>query len=207
MKKKTLHYLWSINCINVCIRGYNCCQTGIELSKCVYLASMGVKINHTVGGQNQEIFQNAYLMVMPVKHGSHPKKKLRNLMFCPLKLNGIYRKLNKIVFGCKFCHSCHLGRLAAIIIDILFNIWDIYISATGRIGSTRSCSLFHHKTKLKNVIRRIIMSYLKIWILIYNQTVVSHSQTNHFPLFQSQDWYFRGKSGHLCWQTWLILSM
>ena len=40
----------------VCICGYTCCQTGIELSKCVYLASMGVKINHTVGSQNQECF-------------------------------------------------------------------------------------------------------------------------------------------------------
>ena len=39
----------------VCIRVYKCCQTGIELSKCVYLACMGVKINHIVGGQNQEL--------------------------------------------------------------------------------------------------------------------------------------------------------
>ena len=37
---------------------------GIELSKCVYLASMGVKIEHTVGVQNNFFFQNAYLMVM-----------------------------------------------------------------------------------------------------------------------------------------------
>ena len=58
--------------------GCNCCQTGIELAKCVYLAFMGVKINHTVGGQSKEIFQNAYLMVMPVETiGPHPKKKLR----------------------------------------------------------------------------------------------------------------------------------
>ena len=35
MKKKTLDYLRSISCINVCIRGYNCCQTGgIEVSSC-----------------------------------------------------------------------------------------------------------------------------------------------------------------------------
>ena len=46
--------------MNVCIRGFNCCQTGgyrgIELSKCVYLASMGVKIEHTVGVQNKDFF-------------------------------------------------------------------------------------------------------------------------------------------------------
>ena len=37
---------------------YNCCQTrGIELSKCVYLASMGVKIEHTVGVQNKDFFK------------------------------------------------------------------------------------------------------------------------------------------------------
>ena len=29
---------------------------GIELSKCVYLASMGVKIEHTVGVQNKVFF-------------------------------------------------------------------------------------------------------------------------------------------------------
>ena len=29
---------------------------GIELSKCVYLASMGVKIEHTAGVQNKDFF-------------------------------------------------------------------------------------------------------------------------------------------------------
>ena len=48
--------------MNVGIRGYNCCQTewhqGIELSKCVYLASMGVKIEHvTAGFQNKDFFE------------------------------------------------------------------------------------------------------------------------------------------------------
>ena len=43
--------------MNVCICGYNFCQTGgIELSKCVYLASMGVQIEHTVGVQNKDYF-------------------------------------------------------------------------------------------------------------------------------------------------------
>ena len=41
------------------------CQIGIELSKCVYLASMGVKIENTGGGQNQHFLQNAY----QPKHG------------------------------------------------------------------------------------------------------------------------------------------
>ena len=49
--------------MNVSIHG--CCQTGgIELFKCVYLASMGVKIERTVGVQNKDFLQNAYLMVM-----------------------------------------------------------------------------------------------------------------------------------------------
>ena len=30
---------------------------GIELSKCVYLASMCVKIEHTVGIQNKDVFK------------------------------------------------------------------------------------------------------------------------------------------------------
>ena len=46
------------------------------MSKGVYLASMGVKINHTVGGQNQEFFQNAYLMVMPVETWATTKETI-----------------------------------------------------------------------------------------------------------------------------------
>ena len=43
--------------MNICIRGHNCCQTGgIELSKCVYLTSMGVKIERTVGVQSKDFF-------------------------------------------------------------------------------------------------------------------------------------------------------
>ena len=58
---------------------YSCCQTSIELSKCVYLVSMGVKINHTVGGQNQECFQNAYLMVMSVEIWATTKEKIAKI--------------------------------------------------------------------------------------------------------------------------------
>ena len=75
MRKTILDYLRSINCINICIRGYNCFQTGIELSKCVYLASMGVKIEHTVGGQDQD-FLKSYLMVMPAKTWATTKVKI-----------------------------------------------------------------------------------------------------------------------------------
>ena len=79
---------------------------------------MGVNINYTAWVQNQELFQNAYLIVM--KHGPKPKKKCENLCFCPLKRKVSYGKLNKIAFGCKFCRICHLGRLSAITIDVLF---------------------------------------------------------------------------------------
>ena len=57
MKKKILDYFQSINCINVSIHGCNCCKTGIEVSKCVYLASMAVKLEHTVAGRNHDILQ------------------------------------------------------------------------------------------------------------------------------------------------------
>ena len=50
-------YFRSINCTNVSIRGCNCCKTGIEVSKCVYLACIAVKIEHTVGGHNHDILQ------------------------------------------------------------------------------------------------------------------------------------------------------
>ena len=52
---------------------------GTELSKYVYLASMGVKINQTDGGQNQELFSKCISIVMPVENGPQPKKKNVNI--------------------------------------------------------------------------------------------------------------------------------
>ena len=37
---------------------------------------MGVKIEHTVDGQNQDCFQNAYLMVMPAETWATTKEKI-----------------------------------------------------------------------------------------------------------------------------------
>ena len=54
---KILGYFRSINCTNVSIHDCNCCKTGIEVSKCVYLACMAVKIEYTVGGHNHDILQ------------------------------------------------------------------------------------------------------------------------------------------------------
>ena len=56
-KNNILHYFQSISCIHVSIHGCNCCQTGINVSKCVYLASMVVKLEHTVAGHNHDILQ------------------------------------------------------------------------------------------------------------------------------------------------------
>ena len=56
-EKKILDYFRSINCTNVSIHGCNCCKTAIEVSKCVYLACMAVKIEHTVDGHNHDILQ------------------------------------------------------------------------------------------------------------------------------------------------------
>ena len=83
----TLDYLWSINCINVGIHGYNCCQTGgievLSLSKCVYLASMVVKIERTVGVQNISFFffffQNVYLIVMSAETLATIKVKIAEI--------------------------------------------------------------------------------------------------------------------------------
>ena len=99
------------------IRGCNCCQTGIELSKCVYLASMGVKINHTVGGKNQECFQNAYLMVMPVETWGTTKEKIaKNYVF--VHRNVMVYTENEIKLNL-VANSVILERLSAIIIDVL----------------------------------------------------------------------------------------
>ena len=57
MQKKILDNFQSINRINVSIHGFNCCKTGIEVSKCVQLASMAVKIERTVAGHIHDILQ------------------------------------------------------------------------------------------------------------------------------------------------------
>ena len=56
-----------------------------QVAECVYLASMGVKIEHTVGSQNQDFFK------MPVGHarrnmGHNQCENCENLCFCPSKL-------------------------------------------------------------------------------------------------------------------------
>ena len=56
-EKMILAYFRSINCANVSIHSCNCCKTGIEVSKCVFLACMAVKIEHTAGGHNHNILQ------------------------------------------------------------------------------------------------------------------------------------------------------
>ena len=73
------------------------------MSKCVYLASMGVKINHTIGVENQELFQNAYLMVMPVETCATTKDKIAKMYaFVHRNIMGYTKKLNKIESGCTF---------------------------------------------------------------------------------------------------------
>ena len=96
--EKFLNSLWkmildnfqSINCINVSIHGCNCCKTGIEVSKCVYLACMAVKIEHTVGGHNHDILQQCISDVYVSQVSASTRVKLakiyafvhRNLFAC-----------------------------------------------------------------------------------------------------------------------------
>ena len=54
--------------------------------------------------------------------GHNKSQNYENLCFSPSKHNDIHGKLNKIDFCYNFCHICHLGRLAAIIIDIFQHI-------------------------------------------------------------------------------------
>ena len=104
----------------MCIRCYNCYQTG----KCVYLPSIGVKIEHIVGGQNQEcffffsflffffflFFQNAYLMVMPAETWATTKVNIakkfafvhRNLMVYTenyIKLIFVANSVKFVIYG------------------------------------------------------------------------------------------------------------
>ena len=94
-----------------------------QVSSClnVYiLAFMGVKINYTVDGQNQELFLKCISYGNASQNMGHNQRKhCEILCFCPSKCNGVHGKLNEIEFGCRFCRICHLGRLSAIIINVL----------------------------------------------------------------------------------------
>ena len=90
---------------------------GTELSERVYLAFMGVKLEHTVGVQF--FFSKCISDDVCRNIGPNQSQNCKNVCFSPGKHNYIQRKVNKIDFCYKFCHICHLGRLAAIIIDIL----------------------------------------------------------------------------------------
>ena len=95
MKKKILDYFQSINCIDVSIHGCNCCKTGIEVSKCVYLASMAVKVEHTVAGHNYDILQQCIFDVQASRStGPQRCKTCQHICFCPSKLICIHGKLN-----------------------------------------------------------------------------------------------------------------
>ena len=93
MKSKILDYFQSINCINVSIHGGNCCKTSIAVSKCVYLASMAVKIERTVAGHNHGILQQCIFYVHASRiMGPQPELKMSNICFCSSKLICIHEK-------------------------------------------------------------------------------------------------------------------
>ena len=70
------------------------------MSKCVYLACMAVKIEHTVGGHNQDILQQHISDVYASQVWDlNQSKTYQNICFCPSKLICMHGKLNKN----KFC--------------------------------------------------------------------------------------------------------
>ena len=79
----------------------------IELSKCVYLASMGVKIEHNSWRSKSRFFQNVYVCR---NIGHNQGQNCEKLCFSPSKHNDIHEKLNKIDFCYKCCRICHLWR-------------------------------------------------------------------------------------------------
>ena len=90
------------------------------MSKCVYLASMAVKIEHTVAGHNHGILQQFIFDV----HASRSidlnhSKNCQNICFCSSKLICIHRKLNKTKLYSIKCYISPLGSLPAISINAL----------------------------------------------------------------------------------------
>ena len=76
------------------------------MSKCVYLASMAVKIEHTVGGHNHDSLQQCISDVYASQvWGLNQSKTCQNICFCPSKLicmHGNYIKINFVVLGVIF---------------------------------------------------------------------------------------------------------
>ena len=105
-EKKILDYFRSINCTTVSIHSCNCRKTGIEVSKCLYLACMSVKIEHTVDGHNHDICNSASLMFMLAQVWGLTQSKTcqiyafvhRNLFACTEN----YIKINFVVFSVIF---------------------------------------------------------------------------------------------------------
>ena len=104
--KKDFRLFRSINCTTVSIHGCNCCKTGIEVSKCVYLASFAAKIEHTVDGHNHDILQQCVSDVYASQVWGLNQSKTcqiyafvhRNLFAC----TGNYIKINFVVFSVIF---------------------------------------------------------------------------------------------------------
>ena len=85
MKKKILDYFRSINCTTISIHGCNCCKTGIEVSKCLYLACMSVKIERTVDGHNHDILQQCISDIYAAKYGASIRVKLAKYMLLSIE--------------------------------------------------------------------------------------------------------------------------
>ena len=119
MKKKILDYFQSINCTNVSIHGCNCYKTGIEVSKCVYLASVFVKIKHAVAGHNHSLQQCIFDVHASRSTGPQHGKNCKNISFCPSKLICIHGKVNTNAFCSIYCYISPLGSLPAISINVL----------------------------------------------------------------------------------------
>ena len=104
--KNFLDYFRSINCTNVSIHGCNCCKTSIEVSKCVYLPCMAVKIEHTVDGHNHDILQQCISDVYASQvWGLNQSKTCQIYAFVHRNLfarTENYIKLNFVVFSVIF---------------------------------------------------------------------------------------------------------
>ena len=142
MKKKILDYFQSISRINVSIHGCNCCKTGIKVSKCVYLASMVVKIKHTVAGHNHDILQQC-IFVVHASQSTGPKrsKNCQNIWFCPSKLFCVHGKVNTNKFCSIYCYISPLGSLPAISINILWAFYTFNFTTGKDVMNGKKCNL------------------------------------------------------------------
>ena len=121
---------------------------------------------------------------MPIETWATAKEKIAKIYAFVHRNLMVYTE-NKVKFDCKFCRICHLGRLSAIIIDVILIVFKSiqfiqYMHAHVRQYGT-SYSIFSVMSFISSVNHNFIFQKMPHYKLIaYSQilTAISHYAPN-----------------------------